>query len=66
MNIAITGPGTYSAAGGPGRYSIQGSGQIVFQSGSLQPYHGKLLTGGRIGLNTNGDSFYATSCERKR
>ena len=65
MNISITGPGTYSAAGGGGRYSIQGTGQIVFQSGSLQPYHGKLLSGGRIGLNTNGDSFYATSCERK-
>ena len=65
MNISITGPGAYAAAGGPGRYSIQGSGQIVFTSGSLRPYHGKLLSGGRIGLNTNGDSFYATSCERQ-
>jgi hypothetical protein len=65
MNISVTGPGSYSAAGGPGRYSIQGSGQIVFLSGSLQSYHGKLLNGGRIGLNTTGDSFYATSCERK-
>ena len=65
MNISITGPGTYVAAGGPGRYTIRGSGQIVFLSGSLQSYHGKLLDGGRIGLNTTGDSFYATSCERK-
>ena len=66
MNISITGPGSYSAAGGPGRYSLQASGQIVFLTGSLRPYHGKLLVGGRIGINTNGDSFYATSCERKQ
>jgi hypothetical protein len=44
---------------------FRASGQIAFQSGSLQPYHGKLFPGGRIGLNTNGDSFYATSCELK-
>jgi hypothetical protein len=66
MDMRITGPGTYAAAGGPGNYRIEGNGQIVFTSGSLQPYHGKLLIGGRIGLNTNGDSFYATSCELNR
>jgi hypothetical protein len=66
MDIRITGPETYSAAGGAGDYRVEGSGQIIFTSGSLQPDHGKLLSGGRIGLNTNGDSFYATSCELNR
>ena len=66
MNISITGPGAYSAAGGPGSYSIDASGQITFTSGSLRPYHAKLLAGGRIGLNTNGDPFYATTCEPRQ
>ena len=65
MDMRITGPGTYSAAGGPGRYHIEAGGRIVFESGSLAGYRSKLLAGGRIGLST-GDSFYATSCELNR
>ena len=48
MDMRITGPGSYASAGHAGRYQIAGSGQIVFQSGPLQPYHSKLLSGGRI------------------
>jgi hypothetical protein len=63
MDMRITGPSTYSAAGGPGRYHVDSSGKIVFETGSLKPYFSKIVSGGRIGLNTNGDPFYATTCE---
>lgn len=65
-SLRITGPGTYSDQGRPGQFRIEGSGQIVFQSGPLQPYHGKLLSAGRIGLSANGDRFFATNCELNR
>lgn len=65
--MRITGPGSYSAGGQAGRFSMDGSGKIVFLSGPYRPYHAHLLSGGRIGLNANGDdSFYATSCELNR
>jgi hypothetical protein len=65
--MRITGPGGYAAGGQAGRFRLEGSGSIVFESGPYTPYHAKLLSGGRIGLNANGDdSFYATSCELNR
>lgn len=66
MDMRVTGPGAYEAAGQTGKYHIESSGKIVFETGSLKPYFSKLLSGHRIGLNTNGDSFYATTCELNR
>jgi len=66
MDMRITGPSTYASAGRPGRYHVESSGKIVFETGSLKPYFSKIVSGGRIGLNTNGDRFYATTCELNR
>jgi len=66
MDMYITGPHTYRAAGMSGTFVVLPSRQIIFQSGSLKPYHAKLLAGPTIGLNQNGSSFYATTCELKK
>lgn len=63
MDMRITGPNTYESAGVKGRFHVEPSRKIVFETGSLAQYHSKLLAGPSIGLNTNGDSFYATTCE---
>lgn len=65
--MRITGADSYVFGGSaPGRYHVEASGKIVFDTGPLKPYFSKLLSGGRIGLNANGDKFYATSCELNR
>lgn len=59
--------GTYSAAGSSGSFRVQyPSRLIVFTGGSLQRYRAKLLAGPSIGLNSNGDSFYGTTCDLAR
>lgn len=59
--------GTYSAASTKGAFRVQyPSRQIIFTSGSLQRYRAKLLAGPSIGLNSNGDSFYGTTCDLAR
>lgn len=63
MDMRITGPATYQSAGLDGGYHIEPSGKIVFETGPLAPYFSKLVPGHRIGLNSNGDQFYATTCE---
>ena len=64
MDMYITGASTYTSAGVAGKFHVEyPSRKIVFESGSLKPYHAKLLQGPSIGLNQNGDSFYATTCE---
>ena len=64
--LRITGPGTYSMSNSSGKFHVEASGKIVFESGPLKPYFSKLLSGGRVGLNGNGDTFYATACELNR
>jgi len=71
MDVYITGgngtSGTYSSAGSSGSFRVQyPSRQIVFSGGSLQRYRAKLLAGPSIGLNSNGDSFYGTTCDLAR
>ncbi len=66
MDMRITGPNSYSSADHTGKFHIEGTGKIVFETGPLSKYFSKFLSGGRIGLNTNGDSFYATTCELNR
>ena len=63
MDVSITGPGTYSSAGEAGRYHVTPARDIVFESGSLRKYRAHLLDGPSIGLNSNGDSFYGTTCD---
>ncbi len=66
MVMRVTGPDAYSAPGGAGKYHIETSGKIVFETGPLTKFSSRLLSGGRIGLNTDGGMFYGTSCELNR
>lgn len=66
MDMKITGLNTYSSAGSSGRFHVEPSRKIVFESGSLAKYHAHLLAGPSIGLNANNDSFWATTCELKK
>ena len=66
MDMYITGANTYTAAGTHGTFSVLASRKIVFQGGSLAKYYAHLLDGPKIGLNTTGGSFYATTCELKK
>lgn len=63
MNISITGAGSYSAPEGSGKFHIEPGGKIVFESGPLSQFSSMLLSGHRIGLNTDGGTFYPTACE---
>lgn len=64
--MRITGPDSYSFGGSPGRYHVESSGKIVFETGPLNMYFSKLVSGGRIALNQTGNSFYETTCELNR
>lgn len=66
MDMKILSANTYEAAGTKGTFHVEPSRKIVFESGSLAKYHSKLLAGPTIGLNANGDSFYATTCELRK
>lgn len=63
MDMYITGPNTYQSAGRNGRFHVEASRKIVFETGPLAGYNSKLLAGPTIGLNADGGSFYATTCE---
>ncbi len=65
MDVYVTGPHSYKAAGTPGTFRVEPSRKIVFESGSLKRYNAHLLDGPRIGLNTGG-TFWATTCELKK
>ena len=64
--MRITGPDTYSFGGGSGKYHVESTGKIVFETGPLNTYFSKLVSGGRIALNTSGKAFYETTCELNR
>jgi hypothetical protein len=64
--MRIIGPDTYSFGGPAGKYRVETSGKIVFETGPLNKAFSKLVSGGRIALNVNGDNFYATTCELNR
>jgi preprotein translocase subunit YajC len=67
MILRITSADTYSVEGRAGKFRMEPNGRIVFENGPLaKGFHSKLLSEGRIGLNTDGGTFYATSCELNR
>jgi len=66
MDISITGPNSYSSAGAAGRFHVTPARDIVFENGPLSKYHAHLKDGPSIGLNSNGDSFYGTTCDLKK
>lgn len=62
MDIVLVSPGVYENAGKQGKYRVEPSNKIVFESGPLTQFYGKILAGPKIGLNSNGGNFYNTSC----
>jgi len=64
--MRIDGPNTYSFGGASGRHHIEPTGKIVFKTGPYITYDEKRVQEGRNGLNLNGGSFYATTCELNR
>jgi hypothetical protein len=67
MDIHIDGPTAYRDKNGAGgRYRLESSGRIVFESGPLTTANAKLLAGPKIGLNMNGGSFFNMTCGLKK
>lgn len=61
--LKITSATTYESQGQKGRYHLEASGKIVFESGPFASYHAKLLANGRVGMNLTGDTFYNLACD---
>lgn len=67
IDVRIEGPDKYSDnKGKSGKYRIDPSGKIAFESGPLKTANAKLLSGPRIGLNMDGGNFFNTSCSLKK
>ena len=67
MDIRIDGPDIYQdGKGNRGRYRLESSGQIVFESGPFREAKAELLPGPRIGLDMTGGTSYDTTCSLKR
>jgi hypothetical protein len=65
MNLRIAGS-NYSSPDGSGKFRIEPNGRIVFETGPMRAFHSMLLSGGRIGLNNDGGTFYAVACEFRK
>ena len=66
MDVSITGTNSYSSAGASGRFHVTPSRDIIFENGPLSKDRAHLLEGPSIGLNTNGGTFYGTTCDLKK
>jgi hypothetical protein len=63
MNLRITGADAYLVEGKAGKFRLEASGRIVFETGPMRQFNSRLLDGARIGLNTDGGAYYPTACE---
>jgi hypothetical protein len=61
--MQITGPATYESDGKRGKYHVEASRKIVFESGPFAAFNAKLLPGPRIGMNMSGGTFYNMTCD---
>ena len=61
--LRITGPSSYESDGKAGKYRVEPSRKIVFESGPFSTFTAKLLPGPKIGLNMTGGSFYNMTCD---
>ena len=64
--LRITGSASYESNGKPGKYRIEPSRRIIFETGPYSEYTAKLLPGPKIGLNLNGGTFFGTTCDPAR
>jgi hypothetical protein len=63
MTLRITGSDSYLVEGKSGKFRLEASGRIVFETGPMREFHSRLLEHARIGLNLDGGSYYPTACE---
>jgi hypothetical protein len=61
--LRISGPATYVYDGKTGKFHIEPSRRIVFETGPLSSFYAKLLAGPRIGLNQDGGTFFPMACD---
>jgi hypothetical protein len=61
--MRINGPDAYSVERASGKYHVESSGKIVFESGPYKEYFSKLVSGGRIALSLTDSKFYGMTCE---
>jgi hypothetical protein len=66
MNLQIAAANSYSSPDGSGKFRIESTGRIVFETGPMQAFHSMLLSGARIGLNNDGGTFYSIACEFRK
>jgi hypothetical protein len=74
MYLRVTGPNTYEAdmstydgKGKPGRFHVEPSKKVVFDSGPMVGFHAHALVGPAIGLKSSEkETFYTTRCELRR
>ena len=64
--MRINGPDTYSFGGAPGKFHVETSGKIVFETGPFKDEFSKLVSGGRIALNSTGKNFSGLTCQLNR
>ena len=53
-------------SGASGKYRLEDTGKIVFETGPLVKANAKLMAGPRIGLNMDGGTFYNVTCSPKK
>ena len=66
LGLRVTGPNTYESDNKSGKYHLEASGVIVFETGALSSFHSKLLSGRRVGINLTGGAFYNMTCDPPR
>lgn len=66
VDLRITSANSYEWAGQRGRFHVEPSRKIVYETGPLAKYTSKLLAGPSVGLNSDGGSFFGTHCDLKK
>jgi hypothetical protein len=66
MDLKILSVNTYEWAGERGRFHVEPSRKIVYETGPLARYTSKLLAGPSVGLNTDGSTFFGTHCDLQK
>ena len=66
MDLKILSANTYLWAGQQGRFHVEASRKIVYESGPLARYTSKILAGPSVGLNTDGGTFFGTHCDLQK
>jgi len=66
MDLKILSANSYEWAATRGKFHIEPSRKIVYETGPLSRYTSKLLAGPSVGLNTDGGTFFGTHCDLQK